>query len=273
MNSPKKAITGDQLKKGRASTPVSPQPNKHQIELWLSYKNRTEAGTQLDKAAGEIWSTNAAPVHPSHVTIKTKTPHLVLILDSDGEVLFHKGVSYHKILIAPISTEIELATQWDFIVQTDASPLGYPFMIEVWNKTTMLSENLERGLARLDDRYRDHVQRLAQAETANLLDDSPLDPEMFRNNIGTGIADAGNEIFHFQHKEIQELEYLLQPVKALTAAISEGTSEERQKVLESLKRNLPKSAQILHVDPQPIPQRERKIQDSYQQFMAGIPHE
>jgi hypothetical protein len=267
-------LKGKQLKKGMTSSLSSSHTSsEHQITLWQSYKDRLEGNAILDKKSGEIWSTIARPLFPQGVRAKSNSPVLVLILDPDGEVLFYKGVDYHKILVAPISTYVEMATQWDFVVKGDESPLGYPFMIEMWNKVTMLAENLGHGLASLDDRFRDHVLRLSMAQTANLVDESPLDSELFKNNIGDGMVEMGSRIYHFQRKEIEDAEYLIQPLKALTEAIVELTTEEQSRIFESLKNNLSKSSPPPPVDSRPITQKDKKIQSNYQQLMAGVPNE
>jgi hypothetical protein len=193
---------------------------------------------------GEIWSTRAKPVRLKGVaSMENDTPCLVLLLDLEGEVLLYEGVKYRKILVAPISTNIEMATEWDFVIKQEESPLGYPFMIEMWNKVTMLAENLQKGLAKFDESFFEHILRLSQAETEGLFDESRFGPEFFRNNVGEGKAEMGNEIYHFQRREMEEVEYLLQPVKALSE-LANRENVNKEIILDKLKARIGTSSDV-----------------------------
>lgn len=87
------------------------------------------------------------------------------------------------------------------------------------------------------------------------------------------MVEMGSRIYHFQRKEIEDAEYLIQPLKALTEAIVELTTEEQSRIFESLKNNLSKSSPPPPVDSRPITQKDKKIQSNYQQLMAGVPNE
>jgi hypothetical protein len=240
MKTSKYNIKGELLKKinkRSASSIPTISMSEQQYNYWETFKDRNPAEGQCSTMPGEIWSTRARSVNLKDIiTAKNETPYLVLLLDVKGEVLVYKGGKYQKILVAPISTNLEMATEWDFVVSQEESPLGYPFMIEMWNKVTMLAENLHSGLARFDDSFFEHILRLSQAESDSLFDESQYGQAIFKNNIGDEKVAMGNEIYHFQRKEVEEMEYLIQPVKALSVLIAREQAD-KEPIFSKLREN------------------------------------
>jgi hypothetical protein len=204
-----------------------------QYQLWQSFADRARQNITFEARTGEIWSTLAKPVFPK-APKGTDRPRLVLILDGNGEVLQFKGVDYHKILVAPISTDIELATEWDYIIPENDSPLGYAFMIELWNKVTMLAENLNHGVGRISDNPTNHIMLLSKAQTNALVDESDADEQVFRNQTGSSKVEMGNEVYHFQRREIEDVEYLLQPVKSLSEFVAKDNMK-KEPIFDKIK--------------------------------------
>ena len=75
-------------------------------------------------------------------------PHLVVVIEFAAGTK-SSYANYHIIQIAPISAETEYASDGDLLIEEEESPLGYSFMIELWNEQPMLQENLDCCLAGL----------------------------------------------------------------------------------------------------------------------------
>jgi hypothetical protein len=140
-------------------------------------------------------------------------PHLVVITDVESaEVSPHKDWS--AILVAPVSGDIEFADkdEGDFVVDQKISPLGYPFMIELWNEQSMLRENLDCCLSELDTSQCETMLEQLQQEREKV-----LMGEKGPSSLETVVMNGRYQdpIMRFRAHEHEETLYLRQPVEAL----------------------------------------------------------
>jgi len=215
---------GEVLKKQTKPTQVKvngTEVSQNQHRMWESYRDRMKLANPAAVERGQIWSTLMKPKHLKGIkpTVAGEL-RLVLVLDSNGEVLAYGGRRYKKILVAPISPDIEMATHWDFIVDEETSPLGYPFMAEVWNKTTILDDSLNSFLGVVNEGLLILIERLNFDYVQNTIENTEVDWEIYGKNIGEREVKPGNEVYHFQRREVDETEYLSLPVRKLTCASS-----------------------------------------------------
>jgi hypothetical protein len=77
--------------------------------------------------------------------------------------------------VAPISTEIANASEWDLLLAPEDGPLGYPAMAELWNYGTVLADQpIERfGLLAVDGQQRLHAMYEALLAGEKPPDDVP----------------------------------------------------------------------------------------------------
>ena len=112
--------------------------------------------------------------------------------------------------VAPISVETVYSTNFDLLVEQASSPLGYEFMVEVWNAATVAPPQLGRCLGRLNDRYR---ADLAVLHGALLDEDVDLTP--LTGRVGPAILHDSDPRAIFQEREIEACAYLRRPLLAL----------------------------------------------------------
>lgn len=157
-------------------------------------------------AVGEIWSTKGEPCLPGGGSLKkVKSPMHVVILLDDKDAYDRR---YPNIRVAPISSEIHNASDYDLIIENTGSSLGQRIMIELWNSQPMLKMNLGQCLGRLSDKSIEQLGRLnrkfwmqkGNAEEAK---------------TGESITAPDDPRMKFQEREIQMTSYLSEPVDYL----------------------------------------------------------
>lgn len=175
---------------------------------------------------GQIWSTRLLLELPDGHRFETNEPRLVVILEGTGlpsELL-------EQITVAPLSLPIQLAAESDLIVSGDASPLGFDFMVEVWNETPVLKGHLRRFLGRLPD---EAVAAMRSLYRAQLLDEDV--PPTLAGQVGLRIMGESDSRLAFQEAEIEAAAYLAQ---AATAALTlEVTAKEPARATPALSKS------------------------------------
>lgn len=143
---------------------------------------------------GQIWSTRGDFVLPDGQRFVTREPKLVVVLNTG---------SGRSVIGAPLSIQVWQASEYDLIVSGDNNPLSFDFLVEVWNETPVLNEQLRVCLTRLPE----HVSGwLDELYTAYLLDEEI--PSRVLDYVGPPLM--GQEDFRreFQTSELAAVEYL-----------------------------------------------------------------
>src|SRR5690606_28962106 len=158
-------------------------------------------------AIGQIWSTHQNVQLPGDLQIESTEPRLIVILVADQDDL----------VAAPISISTQMAAEYDLILQGDTSPLGFDFMIEVWNETPIISEQLRQYLGILNNQF---IEYLIKLHVSYLLNESV--PETVRPYIGPALGQEHDMRAVFQTEEIISVEYL---ARAATASLARAAIE------------------------------------------------
>lgn len=106
---------------------------------------------------GQIWRTKHSNiVFPSQEGERYydcaslgSVPHLVMVTNPAFGEFIASGKFYQKIKVITLDNNIHCADEGDFIVTDEESPLGYQFMIQAWNQSQMLVQNLDSYLGSL----------------------------------------------------------------------------------------------------------------------------
>lgn len=152
-------------------------------------------------STGQIWSTHQSVQLPDGQKITSIEPRLIVILVADKE----------NLVAAPISISTQMAAEHDLILKGHASPLGFDFMIEVWNETPVISEQLRQYLGILDDEF---IEYLVNLHASYLLDETV--PEAVQQYVGPALSQENDIRIGFQAEEILSVEYL---ARAATASL------------------------------------------------------
>lgn len=206
--------------------------SKGQYKTWESYRDRLKVTQPKAPEKGQIWSTLRKPRHfVGAADHSVGEPRLVLLLDAEGEMLSHRGRHYKKLLIAPVSVDIEMATEWDFILDQENGPLGYECIVEIWNKVTMLDDSLKKCLGVLDPGTMNLIDRLVADYASNAIEGAEVNWSLYGKNIGEGKVEPGNQIYRFQRDETEAVGYLSKPVKALVDLPSVANELQRREMI------------------------------------------
>lgn len=162
-------------------------------------------------AVGQIWSTYQNVQLPGDQQIESTEPRLIVILVSDQEDL----------VAAPISISTQMAAEYDLILQGDTSPLGFDFMVEVWNEIPVIPEQLRQYLGVLDNQF---IEYLIKLHVSYLLNESI--PETARAYVGQALGQEDDMRAVFQTEEIISVEYL---ARATTASLVRAPVEQKAK--------------------------------------------
>jgi hypothetical protein len=169
---------------------------------------------------GQIWTTKLLNDRLDGAS-EDLPARIVVILDS-GQQPAESAVS--SVVSAPISTDVEFRSDRDLLVDESESPLGYEFMVEVWNEVAMLRNQLGRCVATLSSPI---DRRLGLLYRSHLGLDTDL-VELGRH-IGPPIVHRDDPRVAFQEREIEACEHLRRPLLALARdeAAEESPSPER----------------------------------------------
>lgn len=193
---------------------------------------------------GQIWSTRLLPA-PSTAGSPdgADTPRLIAVL---GEESTSAGSEDPSLPVAPISLELAYLSDRDLRVPAKESPLGYPFMIEVWNEVTALKAQLGRYLGELQQPFKRYLGLLYQAQLGADVALSPL-----RDYLGPAISSEDDPRFAFQEDESEACEYLRRPLLHLLGDLERKAAEKpAELVLRLARENLP-GAFLDEEDPAP----------------------
>jgi hypothetical protein len=170
---------------------------------------------------GQIWSTVPAGDVPDREAQEIAyEPRLVITLSEEP-----RGVSSQDegIAVAPLSLELAYQADRDLRVPVEASPLGYEFMIEVWNEITLLKEQLGRYLGNLEQPFKRRLSLLCQAQLGIEVHLRPL-----AAYLGPPVSAEEDPRVAFEEAEHAACEYLREPFLArLGGAEREETTAAR----------------------------------------------
>jgi hypothetical protein len=167
---------------------------------------------------GQIWSTHSCLELSDDRHIEADEPRLVVILDGTG----HPSESLDQITAAPVSLSIPMAAEFDLVVSGDASPLGFDFIIEVWNETPVVKGHLRQFLGKLSA---EAIAALRGLYTAQLLNEDV--PPTLAEWVGLRIMGENDPRLAFQEAEVETVSYL---ARTATAALLEMTVQEPESV-------------------------------------------
>jgi len=180
---------------------------------------------------GQIWRTRFDGIivpgreteQSFSVTGLNSTPHLVVIIEAEGGTGTPRG-KYYEIRVAPISGELQYAGNGDCIIGEEDSPLGYPFMVELWSAQPMLRENLDCCLGVFDVVQHKTIVDMLQQQQKEIQrkGENPLSLE---ETVMKGLYH--NPIMRFRAHEYEETAYLREPVEALHQLLSGEVSGEK----------------------------------------------
>ncbi len=167
---------------------------------------------------GQIWSTFSHITLSDGSSFETDDPRIVLILAA-GDTSFDLS---GQVIVAPISIHTSMATELDLICRQGASPLGFEFIVEVWNETPALIKQLRKYLGRLSEPTIEVLQELYSCHLTN----APV-PGSLLQWVGLPLMGEQDPRYSFQEGEVEAAAYL---ANAATAALSiESPTEEKAK--------------------------------------------
>lgn len=157
---------------------------------------------------GQIWTTKLWDEEQSGSSQENNVPPRIIVLlenESDSSVL---GEPF--LVAAPISVDIAYRSSYDLLVFEQESPLGYPFMIEVWNSVSPLHSQLVRYLGALQQPLKGFLGLVYQAYLG-----VPVDLGEAVQHLGPAILHQDDPRVHFQEQELEACDYLRHPVLEL----------------------------------------------------------
>lgn len=170
-----------------------------------------------DLSAGQIWRTKSEEiVVPSprgaeyhSVTELNSRPHLVVVTRTEVDDSY-SGTDYHTILVAPVDGETEYKSEGDLLVAQEESPLGYSFIVQLWNEQPMLRENLDRCLGALGPEQHDTL--------LNALGDEESSGGNYSLEAVILKGLYQDPVMRYRAKEYEDTSYLRTPVQSLMEA-------------------------------------------------------
>jgi len=185
-------------------------------------KNTLERGTQLRNLlitpspekyeTGQIWSTYQF-LELDNQEFYADEPKLVVIIDVQQE-------DTTLITAAPLSTETHFASEYDLIIAKRNSPLGFSFMIEVWNQTPVYEKHLKNFFGNLSDV---EVNVLTQIHSLQLFND-PV-PESLSRWVGLKLYGEEDPRFVYQEQEMIAISYLTEAATFRVSLSLSGADE------------------------------------------------
>jgi hypothetical protein len=167
---------------------------------------------------GQIWSTFQS-LKLNDQDFYTDEPKLVVILTVQQD-------DTSLVSAAPISTETYFASEYDLIISKHDSPLGFGFMIEVWNETPVHTNHLKKQYGSLSE---SEIIVLKQIYSLQLFSDSI--PETLFSWVGLNIFGEEDPRLAFQEKEVMAISYL---AEAATFNVSLSLSVQKESLKEPL---------------------------------------
>lgn len=149
---------------------------------------------------GQIWTTRPAHDEPAAEEVQ---PRLVVLL---ADALSGARQVSEALPIAPLSLDLAYRSRDDLTVAEQESPLGYPFMVEVWNEAALLGEQLGRYVGILPQPLKRYLGLLYQAHLGLAVSLDELE-----DRLGPAILHPADPRLAFQDEEIAACSYLRRP--------------------------------------------------------------
>lgn len=154
---------------------------------------------------GQIWTTHSHLELPDGRCFETSTPKMVVVLEGEGD----PSEFLDQIAVAPVSLSVQMASVDDLIIAESVSPLGFSFLVEVWNETPIIKGHLKRFVGKLPNKA---VAVLRSLYAAALLDEEL--PPTVSQWVGVRIVSEEDPRLAFQENEIVATAYLSQAAAA-----------------------------------------------------------
>jgi len=197
---------------------------------------------------GQIWTTKLWDGDQSGSSQENNVPLRIIVLlenESDSSVL---GKPF--LVAAPISVDIAYRSSYDLLLFEQESPLGYPFMIEVWNPVTPLHSQLVRYLGTLQQPLKRFLGLVYQAHLS-----VPVDLGEVAQHLGPAILQPSDPRVHFQEQELEACDYLRRPLLELLKKAETRTFEaDRPRPVVLFQKKLP----VKHGQP-PLSQQKTNL--------------
>jgi hypothetical protein len=147
---------------------------------------------------------------------------VAIVLDTESEAAATDGL-----IVAPLSTETQLATDADVVLGRAETRLGYAVMAEIWNHGTLLREQLEEQRGGVEGNAWERVAALYEAAIGEVEDEVEEAP-ITALPVGDGvpiIADEDPRLV-FQDEEVERAQRFYLPAARLLAADGVETDAE-----------------------------------------------
>src|SRR5574341_751633 len=164
---------------------------------------------------GQIWSTYQTLQIPDGRVFQTDEPRLVVVLrepetSSDNAILN----------TAIIALDAHMASEFDLVIKGEDSPLGFDFMIEIWNEAPVFQGHLKRFLAKLSDAMIEILMDLYRIYISDMEVTTQL-----KRWVGFRIFEENDPRLAFQEHEVEVASYL---ANASTAILSLEESQAKE---------------------------------------------
>ncbi len=212
---------------------VIPEDLKNMFaERSLQFQQRLHLARPEKYRFGQIWTTKLWDGDQRGSSEENNFSHRIIVLledESDSSVL---GEPF--LVAAPISLDSAYRSSYDLVVFDQESPLGYLFMIEVWNQVTPLHSQLVQYLGTLQQPLKRFLGLVYQAHLGVLVDLGEL-----ARHLGPAILHPSDPRVHFQEQEIEECDYLRHPLlELLKRAETTGSGADRRRPLVLLRKEV-----------------------------------
>jgi hypothetical protein len=204
---------------------------------------------------GQIWTTRAIPDSPVKPGPFGPKPILLTVVETDEAECLLRGV--------PICGQWQFAGMEDMVIGSEDSPLGFRFMLQLWNEVPLLEDSLDDFLGEIPPKLFAAVQTVLDWLRGGKIeyhylgthmeseDDTPwvmfpiiywsfkdnVTGEIHRVRLGQRIRHPKDPRAEFRKLEIEDIEYLSVPVLQKVAA------EEREISIEDVKEEMVKIKQ------------------------------
>lgn len=224
---------------GDFANQMIPQDLKHKFaQRSQQFKHLLHLARPENYQFGQIWTTKLWDEDQgSNSQENNLSPRVIVLLENESD----SSVMGERFLVAaPISLDIAYQSSYDLLVFEQESPLGYPFMIEVWNSVSPLHSQLVRYLGTLQQPLKSFLGLVYQAHLGAVID---LGKAI--QHLGPAILQPDDPRVHFQEQEIEECDYLRRPILELLkrAETRELEADRPRPVILSQKKLLVKRGQ------------------------------
>jgi hypothetical protein len=158
-------------------------------------------------APGQIWSTRSDLALSAEQTFPTDDPRVIVVLETFEPV----AETLPHVMAAPISLDVQMATDFDVILDADKNPFNLHCMIEVWNEVPVLEVHLNRFLGTLSG---DVTEIIFDLGAVRALGETPN--ATLAQWTGSVLFGSEDPRYAFQLAEVDAVSYL---ARAATAAI------------------------------------------------------